>query len=288
MSCDKPNDEKLPARPSRILVADDEDALRELLQRFLETKGHQVVLAQDGREALKLFREQPFDLVLSDVRMPGLDGLQLLAAVKDINPRTPVVLISGYGDIETVVTALKAGAENFLAKPIRIDMLRRVVSQSLSLSARSERRADHFPNVTQQTKIETPSQQCYINDIIYLIAASAAAVGYVGHDLDNNLKLALVEAIMNAMEHGNKWDETKKIRLTVTIDAEMFKIVIADEGPGFDPDKLPDPTSPEQLLAERGRGVFLMRAIMDEITYNESGNEVTMTKGNPGKAVEQA
>ncbi|ADK84593.1 response regulator receiver protein [Desulfarculus baarsii DSM 2075] len=288
MSCDKPNDEKLPVRPSRILVADDEDALRELLKRFLETKGHQVVLAQDGREALKLFREQPFDLVLSDVRMPGLDGLQLLAAVKDINPRTPVVLISGYGDIETVVTALKAGAENFLAKPIRIDMLRRVVSQSLSLSARSERRADHFPNVTQQTQIDTPSQQCYINDIIYLIAASAAAVGYVSHDLDNNLKLALVEAIMNAMEHGNKWDENKKIHLTVTIGADMFKIVIADEGPGFDPDKLPDPTSPEQLLAERGRGVFLMRAIMDEITYNQRGNEVTMVKGNPGKAVEQA
>lgn len=287
MSCDKPNDDKVTSQPSRILVADDEDALRDLLKRFLESKGHEVTLAKDGREALGFFRERSFDLVLSDVRMPGLDGLQLLAAIKDINPRTPVVLISGYGDTETVVSALKTGAENFLAKPIRIDMLRRVVAQSLSLNQRHEKRSSHVPDVIQQTQIETPSKQCYINDLIYLITNSAVSVGYANHDLDNNLKLALVEAIMNAMEHGNKWDEGKKVRLTVTISAEMFKIFIADEGQGFDPNALPDPTSPEQLLAERGRGVFLMRAIMDEVSYNRRGSEVTMVKRNQTKAAER-
>ena len=112
------------------MVVDDEEQMRVIISRFLNALGHEAVSAPNGRDALRKFRDQPFDLVLSDVRMPELNGLQLLKAIKEMNPRVPVVLISGYADIEIVVEALKAGAENFLPKPIKMNFLGKVVEQS--------------------------------------------------------------------------------------------------------------------------------------------------------------
>jgi len=94
-----------PDAPCRVLVGDDEELVRSMLVRYL------VDEAGDGRRALDLFRERNFDLVLSDVRILDLDGIQLFKALKEINPRMPVVLVSGYGEVETVVAALKYGAK---------------------------------------------------------------------------------------------------------------------------------------------------------------------------------
>jgi serine/threonine-protein kinase RsbW len=92
------------------------------------------------------------------------------------------------------------------------------------------------------------------------------------------IKLALEEALVNALKHGNQWDRAKKVHIAFHVDAERFHIHIADEGPGFDPHDLPDPTAPENLERPCGRGVMLMRSYMTEVSYNERGNFVSMTK----------
>jgi len=94
------------------------------------------------------------------------------------------------------------------------------------------------------------------------------------------IKLAVEEGMNNAIKHGNKFDPAKKVRLTYDITDERAVIIIADEGGGFSPSALPDPTADENLEKPTGRGVMLMHAYMDEVAYNDRGNEVRMVKNN--------
>lgn len=265
----------------RVLVVDDEPMLREVLTAFLTRQELDVTPAESGQQALELFGQSPFNLVISDLRMPGMDGMQLLHAIKGLNPKVPFILISGYGEIPTVVESLKAGAENFLTKPLELAVLSKVVAQSLSLAATQAPPLLQQASMRQLTQLETPSRFEYIREMVSLIAQSALNVGFVEGDLDNNLKLALVEALTNAMEHGNRWNPDLLVSLEVELTCQCLKVTISDQGPGFNLASLPDPTDPEQLLCERGRGVFLMRAIMDEVAYNAQGNQVSMVKYRP-------
>ncbi len=264
----------------RILIVDDETAIRVLLKQILESREYTVFEARGGKEALQLFRDEPVDLVLSDVNMPGLSGVQLLKAIKEINPRVPVVLVSGYHDIKTVVEALKAGADNFLTKPLHLKELTSIVELSLSLNCIRLAANDHLLGLAQKTTMKVPSNSHWIKEVVNQIALSSVAVGYCRHDLNNNLKLALMEALSNAMEHGNQWDINKLVTIEAEICNNSLEVIISDEGSGFDHDILPDPTAPENLYRERGRGVFLMRSIMDEILYEPPGNRIILRRQN--------
>jgi DNA-binding NtrC family response regulator len=102
-----------------ILIVDDESAMRLFLCGVLEGEGYQTTPAQDGKEAGALLHKRKFDLVLSDVRMPGLDGLSLLRIIKEQSPETPVILLTAFGSVENAVEAMKAGATDYLAKPLK-------------------------------------------------------------------------------------------------------------------------------------------------------------------------
>ena len=90
--------------------------------------------------------------------------------------------------------------------------------------------------------------------------------------------LSMEEALVNAVKHGNKYDPAKKVHVRVGISSNLFRAEIADEGDGFDPDKLPDPTDPDYLDKPNGRGVMLMRNFMTKVEYNPKGNAVFMEK----------
>jgi DNA-binding NtrC family response regulator len=111
------------AEPFHLLVVDDEPAQRELMAGFLRKRGFEVATAGSGEEALARFRQEPFDLVLTDQKMPGLSGVELLEAVRAINPEVAVIVVTAHGTIETAVSAIKAGAADYLAKPVNLDEL---------------------------------------------------------------------------------------------------------------------------------------------------------------------
>ena len=94
------------------------------------------------------------------------------------------------------------------------------------------------------------------------------------------IKLALEEGLNNAIRHGNRLDPDKTIELVVDVDPRRTVIVITDEGNGFQPDMVPDPTTDENIEKPSGRGIMLMRAYMDEVRFNEKGNQVRMVKRN--------
>jgi serine/threonine-protein kinase RsbW len=101
-----------------------------------------------------------------------------------------------------------------------------------------------------------------------------------------NFRVGLTEALSNAMLYGNAHDPSKRVRVEVTLTAGAIRARITDQGHGFDPCAIPDPTCPENLMKSGGRGVFLMRQLLDEVLYNEQGNEVTLVlrldRGLPG------
>ena len=109
--------------PFHILVVDDEPAQRELVSGFLKKQGFNVTPAESGEKALELFRQESFDLVLTDQKMPNMSGLDLLQAIHAINPEAAVVLMTAYGSIESAVSSIKGGAIDYLTKPLNLDEL---------------------------------------------------------------------------------------------------------------------------------------------------------------------
>jgi len=95
-----------------------------------------------------------------------------------------------------------------------------------------------------------------------------------------SIKLAMEEAVTNAIKHGNRFDKTKKVHIRWACNSTSFTMSVRDEGHGFDPKDVPDPTAPENLALPYGRGLMLMQAYMDRVSYNDAGNEVTMVKEN--------
>jgi DNA-binding NtrC family response regulator len=113
----------------RVLVADDEPLSREFLCELLRERGHEVVPAESGDEALRHVQESVFDLVVTDLRMPGASGMDVLRKTKHVCPQTPVVLITAYGGIESAVDAMREGADDFLQKPFSCDQIEFVLER---------------------------------------------------------------------------------------------------------------------------------------------------------------
>lgn len=102
------------------------------------------------------------------------------------------------------------------------------------------------------------------------------------------VKLALEEALANAIKHGNNSDPAKRVTLEFAVSSDQIRISVSDEGPGFDPSDVPDPTLDENREKPFGRGVMLMRAYMNDVSFNESGNRVTLVKWRGGKKPKSA
>jgi two-component system, NtrC family, response regulator HydG len=117
--------------PATLLVADDDPGLRESLERALTREGYRIVLASDGRAALERFQSGGIDLIVTDLKMPGLTGLELLRAAKAIAPDVDVILLTAFGTVEEAVKAMKDGAYDFLTKPFRREQLLKLIDKAL-------------------------------------------------------------------------------------------------------------------------------------------------------------
>lgn len=121
----------ISAKAARILVIDDEENIRATLEEFLTLTGYQVATAADGNEGLDRLGAGSFDLVLSDLKMPGVDGIAVIEWVKETQPELPVIVMTGFATVDTTIRALRLGADDYLLKPFSLDEIERTVESSL-------------------------------------------------------------------------------------------------------------------------------------------------------------
>ncbi len=122
---------------ARILVVDDEELIRDLLKMVLMDEGYTVVTAADGEEAIQHLNSSPFDLVITDLVMPKVNGVEVLRAAKGIDPDYPVMVITGYPSVETVTKLVRLGAGDYLTKPFNLDVVKVTVAKLLEMSRMS-------------------------------------------------------------------------------------------------------------------------------------------------------
>src|SRR4029078_2214616 len=288
-----------------VLVVDDAAVDRKLVGGLL-AKGHdlQVEFATSGEEALTRLRASQPALVVTDLVMPGMSGLDLVAKVAEQHPEVPVILMTGKGSEETAVKALQAGAASYVPKSVLHQHLLSTVEDVLDMVRERHSQARLMGSLKRgQFQFVLGNDPTLIPTLINHVQSLVTSVGLCDEPSIIRVCIALEEALRNAMFHGNleltreqregdsaeykrRIDErstsepfsSRRLEVTVEITPTSGRFVIRDQGPGFDPTNLPDPTDPENLEKVSGRGLLLMRTFMDEVTFNKSGNQVTMIK----------
>ena len=271
----------------RILVVEDDRPTRHLLTKVLKGAGFSVATAKDGVEGLKQLRKDKVDLVLLDVWMLRMNGLELLAHLRNEPKRPKVVVMTSDNTPETLLRAVREQAYRYLSKPIEPKKLLDLVRSALATSS--------------APPIEVISARPDWVELLVPCEMDAAEriEGFLSHldtDLSQEVRSAVGqvfhEMLLNAVEWGGKLDPNRKVRISYLRARRMILYRITDPGPGF---KLEDLThaavsySPDQLLEHvtvrkqkglrpGGFGILLSRAMVDELIYNEAHNEVVFVK----------
>jgi len=261
----------------RILIVEGNAELRTVLAEALAGLGHEVVTAADRAEAVAREDLEDFDLIISDLAEYSDSGVQLVSELKRKRLFVPVVVSSEETQHAGIVKAFKLGAANYLRKPYDKEELSQIVEKTLGYKLRFIEDLKVLPYVREHIEFELPSDISLMNGVLHYLIERVAALGVIKPDR-SNLLIALDEAFVNAVKHGNKHDHTKLVRITADLSAKEARFTVEDEGEGFDVNAIPDPRDPENLFKTSGRGVLLMYNIMDEVAYNERGNRLTMVK----------
>lgn len=293
-----------PATPT-ILLVDDSSVQRRIVHSLLDAAGTwHVVQATDGFAALKLIEQSPPSLVLTDVYMPKMDGLVLVEQIRDRFPNVPVVLMTGHGSEQTAVDALKAGAADYIPKRAMVTDLGRIIDRVLTNARAESDRVRLLSGMTgriSRFKLENDSR--LVGPLVAQLRDDLLAVGVCNRHDATRIGIALEEALLNAIYHGNLEVSSnlkengdgpflalarerrcqspyaeRRVRVVSRVTPARATFVIEDQGPGFDPAALPDPTDPEFLDRPSGRGLLLIRSFMDDVRHNPTGNRITLVK----------
>ncbi|HEX4148806.1 MAG TPA: response regulator [Pirellulales bacterium] len=290
---------------ARVLVVDDSAVDRRLAGSLLEKNYNASVdYASDGNEALAHMREHMPDIVVTDLQMPRMNGLDLVTAVRRQYPLVPVVLMTAQGSEDIAVQALKTGAASYLPKSRLAYELLETIDSVLAV-ARADRDQGKLANCLSESQWDfvLPNDTSMLCPLVDLARQDLMRLGLCDETVRTRMGIALHEAVINAIDHGNlelsselrERDDVayqrlaaerrvqapyknRKVYVQVKLSRDEARYVVRDEGPGFDPSRLPDPTDPANLEKICGRGLLLVRTFMDEVRHNATGNEITMIK----------
>ena len=286
-----------------ILVVDDSPVDRRVVGGLLgKSPNLEVEYASDGEEALKVMEKIRPNLVVTDLIMPNVDGLELVAAVVKSYPLVPVILMTGKGNEKIAVEALKAGASSYVPKSVLQDLLLDTVENLIAM-AHEEQTQVRMMYCMTGCRFAIDNDVTMIPVLVNYVRRFIRQANLCDETGGIRTCVALEEALNNALYHGNleldsdlrEGDraayralveerrhldpyKNRKIHFAVHVAEDHGSFVIRDEGPGFDPRELPDPTDPTNLERPSGRGLLLMRTFMDDVAYNEEGNQVTLIK----------
>jgi CheY-like chemotaxis protein/anti-sigma regulatory factor (Ser/Thr protein kinase) len=298
-------------RPNTVLVVDDAPVDRLVTGAIIDQMpGWRARYAGSGEEALaEIARERP-GIVLTDMNMPKMDGLALVAEIHRLFPEVPVVLMTAYGNEEIALQALQEGAASYVPKKgLETDLASTL--ERVSAAAQGERRSQQLLKRLVQAHLEfvLDNDRLLVGPLVAHLRNYLERLGPCDETALTRVCIALEEALLNAILHGNLElssdlrqdgeepyyrlaDERRgqapyrdrQVFCSARLSQKEVKVTIRDEGPGFDPTTLPDPCDPANLERVGGRGLLLIRTFMDSVTHNPSGNEITLVKHGKGDA----
>lgn len=271
----------------KILIVDDDRATRHVLRAVLTEAGFATSVAEDGVDALEMLRHRRVDLLLLDVWMPRMNGLELLAKLRTRKARPRVVVMTSDEAPETLLKAVREQAVRYIHKPVAPAALVETVRDALAA-----------PEVMP---IEvTSARPEWVEMVVPCTREAADRIQSVMAHLDTDLApelrdsiaYALRELMMNAVEWGGRLDPNRTVRIACLRARRMLMYRIADPGTGFDIENLPhsaigqppdDPVAHMLVREEKGIrpggfGLLMVRANVDELLYNEQRNEVVFVK----------
>ena len=256
----------------KILIIDDHDDLATALKTEFSVAGHQVKVSDDRSEAVSLLENEKFDVIITD-----LDGEQL--APEPHEPEAIECLPEDFAEDEprSHIKAFKICITNYNDDSFTEDELKNCIETTLDYKARCIDKKAVVQRLHERIEFEVPSYISLMHDILNYLMKRVEKLGVINPET-SNLFVALDEAFVNAVKHGNKFNVEKLVRITAEVSKEEARFTIEDEGDGFDVNSIPDPRNPENLFKASGRGVLFIHNIMDEVTYNERGNRLTMIK----------
>jgi len=270
----------------KILVVDDDRFIQSLVAAALGGQ-YDLVPAGNGREALEALQRESPDLVLCDVVMPEMDGLECLQRMTDQNPGLRVLMMTGETTPDTAITSLRHRAFDFLAKPFEVEQLREMVKEALEHAGPEEFRVlsavPHWVEVEASCSLASARR---LTRFMYQLKAGLSP------ETQDEVAMAFRELLQNAVEHGGKNDPNRSVRICY-LRLENFIIYrIQDPGEGFRLEEIEHaavanpPGDPlrhmrvreQKQLRAGGFGLFMTRRLVDEVSYNEKRNEVVFVK----------
>lgn len=119
-------------RKNKILVVDDEQGILDFFKKALSKEGYEVITALSGQEAIKMVKEEKLNLVILDIKMPGIDGIETLKRIKRLNKKITVLMLTAYGTLDSAKEALKLGAQDYMTKPFKLDYIKEVIKENFT------------------------------------------------------------------------------------------------------------------------------------------------------------
>jgi CheY-like chemotaxis protein len=294
-----------PPEPTTVLVVDDSAFDRRLMGQLLESLPNiKLTFANNGREGLAVIERENPAVILTDLIMPDMEGLELVKKVRAQHPHISVILVTAYGSEEVAMKALRAGASNYIPKKRLARDLVPTLRQMLSIATMTrERRRILRCMVRRETAFVLDTDPELILPLIKLIHEEIEGVSICDPCGQLQVGVALQEALCNALYHGNlevssdlRQDDERlfealaaerlsqepyckrRIRVQIQLDRDAARFVVADDGPGFDTTIFDRPPQAEDMNRIGGRGLLLIRTFMDQTTFNKAGNQITMVK----------
>jgi CheY-like chemotaxis protein len=288
----------------KVLVVDDSTTDRRVVGFLLARTGEwQVEYAFHGQEALEKMEHARYELVLTDLLMPALNGLELVAAIRRRRPQTPVILMTSRGNEGIALLALREGASSYIPKRLLPRKLAETVSRVMAVAGGRPGAWERAGGALEQLSatFALPNQVDAIRALVVHLQHALSFLAWCD-DMDRiRIGVALQEALLNALYHGNLELDCaavhggalpsllaeragrlpycqRKIHVQAVLGEQRAQFVVRDEGPGFDTSTLPDPSDVSALERATGRGVILMRLFMDDVVFDQTGREVTLIK----------
>ena len=261
----------------KILIIDDFDDLASSLRDVFNAAGHEVQIVESRVDALAVDDINDFDLVITDLAHEPVPEVIAYQANGNGSKGAGCIPEPPEAEKGEQVKAFKFCASHFRREEFDEDELKSFIETVLNFKSRYVDTADFVKQLHEKIEFELPSALSPMHCILDYLLRRVEKLGVIDPE-QSNLFVALDEAFVNAVKHGNKFNTQKLVRVTAELSSREATFTVEDEGEGFDVNSIPDPLDPENLFKTSGRGVLFIYNIMDEVKYNERGNRLTMIK----------